>query len=105
MSSLSRPRLMGGAQQVVDGLDRCEGRLRYLDEYRQPARHGAVPESGALERLDLATVLRLAGDEDGGGIDVALEVERAAAGIAHGAGEKDGIEVGRVGEGGPLRRV
>ena len=35
--------LMSRTQQVIYGLDRIEGRYRYLDKHRVPVAHGSVP--------------------------------------------------------------
>ena len=51
------------AEQVVDSLHRIESRQRHLNEYGVPIAHGPIPESGQLQRLQLASVLALVADE------------------------------------------
>ena len=46
--------LMGGAKEVVDGLDGVECRGGDFDEDCRPVAHGAVPQTGELESLKFA---------------------------------------------------
>lgn len=46
--------LMGGAEEVVDGLDGVECRGGDFDEDCRPVAHGAVPQTGELECFEFA---------------------------------------------------
>ena len=85
---------MHGFQKVVHGLHRVEGLNGHFHKNGDPVGHGAVPQTGQLERFQLATVFRLAGDEAGVGIDVVGEVESFALVIPAAAHQIDGVKVG-----------
>ena len=84
---------VGGAQQVVDGLDGVEGSSGHFDEHRIPVRHGAVPEAGEFESLDLHALAALLGDKSCGVVNEVGEIEFLTAIVLDGADEVDGIEV------------
>ena len=85
-------------QKVIDGLDGVEGAQWNLNEDGVPVTHGAVPETGQFQSLELTAVLGLAGYEAGGGIYVLGQVKLVTLVSAQGANQVYRVEVGTLGE-------
>ena len=87
-------------QHHFHGIEGLEGNFH---EERVPVAHGAVPQAGELESLELAALEALGADEAGFRIHMLEEVELAALVVAQAADEVHGIEVRGMGHG--LRRA
>ena len=92
-------------QQIIHCLDRVEGFDGDFDEDGVPVAHRTVPKARQFERLQLASVLALLGDEAGVLVYVIGQVEFLALVILQGADKVDGVEVRALFEHRLFRRV
>ena len=92
-------------QKVIHRLHWVEGLDGHFDEDGDPVGHGAVPEARQLEGFQLATVLRLVGDEARVGIDIVGQTEGLALIVPTATHQVDRVEVRRTLEDGFLLRV
>lgn len=85
---------MGGAKQVVDGLDGIKGRRGNFDKDGVPVAHCTVPKAGELEGAEVASAEGFGRDEASLMVDIVGKIEALAVDILDVAHKIDGIEVG-----------
>lgn len=94
MECVRRLCLMGGAEEIVDGLDGVEGVNGYFDKDSVPVGHCTVPQAWQLKGTEISAAERFFGDEAGIGICIACEVEGFAVHILDIAYKIDRVEMG-----------
>ncbi len=70
--------LVGGTEEVVDGLHGVEGADGHFNQYGVPVAHRTVPEAGQLKGFDLNTLTALLGNEACGFVNVVGKIEFVA---------------------------
>lgn len=85
---------MGGAEEVVDGLDGVECRDGDFEEDCVPVAHGSVPQTGEFHRFEVFAVEGFGGYESGFVVDMGAEVIFVSVGVLYVAYEVDRVEMG-----------
>ena len=81
-------------EEVIDGLHRIERAERYFHKDGVPVAHGAVPQTGEFESLQVFAILRFVGDEAGIGVYILGQVKLDALVVANGTNQVYAIEMG-----------
>lgn len=93
------------AEEVIDGLHRIERAEGYFHKDGVPVAHGAVPQTGEFESLQVFAILRFVGDKAGIGVYILGQVKLVALVVAYGTNQVYGIEMGSFFKHGFLRRI
>ena len=84
---------MHWTKKIVDSLDRIKSQKIYINKYRIPVGHSAIPKTWQLKCLELLAILRLVGDETCLWIDILQKIEWLTILVLHSANEINWIEV------------
>ena len=93
------------AEEVIDGLHRIERAEGYFHKDGVPVAHGAVPQTGEFESLQVFAILRFVGDKAGIGVYILGQVLLVALVVEYGGNQVFWIEMGFFLKHGFLRRI